>query len=117
MRKGPTHLNGSTLVEVLTSLSILALVFTLGMNIFQRLSGIHSPVEKAKTQSLIREVLYAPLPPLIAPKTETEIGGRVLVKTITPINEKQGLYEIEVSAYWQENLLDSRKRIIQIPLE
>ena len=111
--KGKTtyHLTGSTLVEVLVSLSMIGLVFTLGMLLFQRLTSLNSPPEVFKSRALVRQVLAEPIDPEVL-ESEREIMGRRLVKKLLVLQLEPALYEVQVQCFWGERLLEERKRYV-----
>ena len=111
--KGKTtyHLTGSTLVEVLVSLSMIGLVFTLGMLLFQRLTSLNSPPEVFKSRALVRQVLAEPIDPEVL-ESEREIMGRRLVKKLLVLQLEPALYEVQVQCFWDERLLEERNRYV-----
>lgn len=106
-------LSGQTLIEVLTSMSILSLVFVMGMMLFQQITGIHSPAEKQQTRMMVGAWLEEPIDPLF-PFAEREIRGRRLQRAIKLYDQRRGVYEVEVCALWGQDVLERRRRIIQI---
>ena len=105
-----TKLSGSTLIEVLMSLSLLSIVFVMGFALLQQLIGIQSPVQQFQHRTICRQVLYEPIASNYQAKEEREIKGRRLVKTIEAMEE---LYLISVECYWGDKLLLKRSRIVQ----
>lgn len=107
------HLSGQTLIEVLTSLAILSLVFVMGMMLFQRLSGIQSPPERLQTRMMVAAFLDEPIHPSEF-FTEKDIRGRLLHRTIRPIDQRRQVYQVRVQAYWGKTLLEDRKKVVKL---
>ena len=105
------QLSGGTLLEVLTSLSVLSIIFVMGLMIFQNMTGMYSPPQRLKTRALVKTWLYESIDDEIEEERETQ--GRRLIRRITLIGATAGLYEIEVQAFTGEILLEKRKRVIR----
>ena len=103
-------LRGQTLIEVLVSLSILSLVFVLGLMLFQQISGIHAPAERQQTRMMLASFLQEPFYESDH-LTEREIRGRTLVRRIQLMDRKRALFKVEVSAYWRGKLLEKRWKV------
>ena len=108
-------LSGNTLIEVLTALGLLSLVFALGIGIFQQIAGISSPTQRHKSRVLMKEFLDAPLPFPFVRKEEKEIKGRQMVREIILIHPGKRLCQLTVSCFWKNELVERRSRIIQAP--
>ncbi|MDX2247951.1 MAG: hypothetical protein SF052_14290 [Bacteroidia bacterium] len=98
---------GSSLVEVLTSLSVLSITFMGGWMLFRLIMGIHSPVEEFRTQLLTRQVLYETFTTEALPG-EKILMGRTLVRSVTLLETQPPLLEISVRCYYQNRLLETR---------
>lgn len=109
------YIKGNTLVEILVSLSVLSLLFVLGSMVFQGLSGIYSPVQQFHNRTMVREVLYRPLPEALEEEEEWEMRGRRVVRRILPLMSQEGIVEIKVSCYWQDQLILERSRYVEMP--
>ena len=105
-------LKGNSLVEVLSSLSLLALLFLIGLMLFHRLTGPMSPVEMQKSRALTESYLYEPLAIPIEESEEREIMGRLLVRKIELLTSD--LYWIQVSCFMGHQQVDHRNRIIRL---
>ncbi|MEM7373244.1 MAG: hypothetical protein AAF587_31760 [Bacteroidota bacterium] len=114
--KKTTHLSGQTLIEVLTSLSILSLVFVMGMMLFQRIIGIHAPNEQQQTRMMISSWMNEPFDPLDL-ETERDIRGRLLRKQIRLIDKRRQVYEVRIEAYWGKQRLDKQYKVFKLVSE
>lgn len=104
-------LKGQTLIEVLTSLSILSTVFVMGLMLFQQFTGIQAPVERQQTRLMVADWLSES--PAFAPENEErENRGRLLVRRVRLIDPARQTYWVEVSAFWGERLLERRWKVM-----
>lgn len=103
-------LKGSTLIETLTSLALLGIVFSVGLLLFQQLNGLNAPTQTFQNRMILLEVLNEPLTEPWEAFEEQEIKGRRVVREIKRIDKK--LVEIEVRCYWKNRLLVSRKKMV-----
>ncbi|MEL6194340.1 MAG: prepilin-type N-terminal cleavage/methylation domain-containing protein [Bacteroidota bacterium] len=110
----PSKVKGNTLIEILVSLSVLSLLFIIGMYLFQQLTGIFSPVQVFQHRTIAREVLYTPIPEEYQEEEELLIKGRRIIKEITPLNKEATLLQIKVSCYWDDQLMLERNRYISL---
>ena len=111
----PTTLSGSSLLEVLSSLSLLGLLFVLSMSLVGQLQGKQSPVFTYQTQVLCREKLYESLDPEWVKSEESWLlKGREITRKLDPIDEQKGLFLLTVTCKWQEKEILKRQRIIQL---
>lgn len=106
------HLSGSTLVETLSSMALLGLLFVLGSQLFQSMSGLGSPMQKFKTQQIVNTWLAEPLPAVPLNLEEKEISGRNCFKEIVPLAKNENWIRITVSCYDDAKLLEERSRLI-----
>ncbi|MEM6801594.1 MAG: prepilin-type N-terminal cleavage/methylation domain-containing protein [Bacteroidota bacterium] len=107
------RLKGNTLIEVLIGLSLLSLVFLIGMKALEGITGIHSPVQEFRTQALLS--LYMQKELLLIPfEEEVETQGRRLERKAIWLDEKQGLVLLELSCFWGEQKVRERKKIIRV---
>lgn len=105
---------GNTLLEVLMSLSIISLIFLLGMGLLQQITGISSPVQRFRTRTIMQEELEKTDFTFIPLEEELEVQGRKLHRKISWIDKQQGLVEIRLSCLWGEREIESRKKILQL---
>jgi len=105
---------GNTLLEVLMSLSIISLVFLLGMGLLQQITGISSPVQRFRTRAIMQRELERTDFTFIPLEEEMEVQGRKLHRSISWINKKQEIVEIQVSCFWGEREIENRKKIINL---
>ena len=105
-------LKGNTLIEVLVGLSLLSLVFLIGMKALEGISGIHSPVQEFRTQALLSSYMQKEIP-FIPFEEEVELQGRKLQRKASWLEEKQGLIVLELICYWGEQKVGERKKIIR----
>lgn len=107
-------LAGNTLIEVLMSLSILSLVFLLGMGLMQQVMGIYSPVQRFRTRTILHQEMEKTNFTFIPFEEEIEILGRRLHRQITWKNPQQQLVEVKLSCFWGEQEIESRYKIINL---
>ncbi|MEO0899581.1 MAG: hypothetical protein AAFY71_24440 [Bacteroidota bacterium] len=106
---------GSTLIEVLISLSLLGLVFGLGVNILLSFTGISSPKEQFTTDLLIKNYLEEPLDSPFPLEEERMLQGRRLIRRVEIRHTKSRIIEIQVEAWSGENFLSRRSLITTLP--
>lgn len=106
------RLKGNTLIEVLLGLSLLSLVFLIGMKALEGITGIHSPVQEFRTQALLSSYLQKRLP-YIPFEEEVLLEGRKIERKAIWLDEKQGLILLELSCFWGEEKVGERKKIIR----
>ncbi len=107
-------LKGNTLIEVLMSLSILSLVFVLGMGLLQQITGIHSPVQRFRTQNILQQEMEKTGFLLIPLTEEIEVLGRRIQREISWIDPQRQLVHVRISCFWGEQEIAVRHRIINL---
>ncbi len=108
----PSKLKGTTLIEVLTSMALLGVLFVMGMMLLGKLTDIHSPVQRYQNRVLVLEMLNAPIALPFEKEIEQEIKGRRIIRTIEPFDLQRNLYEVAVTCLWQDQVQLSKKRIV-----
>lgn len=110
------RLQGSSLIEVISGLSLLSLVLGLGLMLFQRLNGPFSANELAKAQILCRNVLYqSPQETeILQGKLTEQIMQYQISREVQWYDQELGICEIWVKCSWQDHLLDQRVRLSRI---
>lgn len=103
---------GQSLLEVITSLSLLSLLCALGLQLSLRLTDIHSPTEQQITRRVVQNMLWTP-PNLDAESVEIWQKGRRLEGNLTLISGDRGLYQWEVSAFVQDQLVERQSRYVR----
>ena len=93
------HLQGSSLIEVLTGFSILSLVFLIALKAFGLITGRYSPSYQLKTRLLMREMIYETIIQHNTNNETKEIQGRFFTKDITLISPDSDLYQITITCY------------------
>ncbi|MEL7531384.1 MAG: hypothetical protein AAFN10_08765 [Bacteroidota bacterium] len=109
------RLKGNTLVEVMMSLSLLALVFMLGMYQFHQIIGIQSPAQRFRTHAAVQHALDKALPDLGSNTEEEMVFGRRIQRDWQSIGRDNQLLQIRVRCYRGDKLLEERFRIIYDP--
>ncbi|MEM6766784.1 MAG: prepilin-type N-terminal cleavage/methylation domain-containing protein [Bacteroidota bacterium] len=113
----PSKVKGNTLIEILVSLSVLSLLFVMGMFLLQQLTGMYSPVKVFQHRAIVREVLYRPLPDKYQEEEEWNIKGRRVVRSIRSLNKEAHVVQVKVSCFWNEQLMLERNRYITLSYE
>lgn len=111
--KNKLQLKGHSLIEVLASLSIIALVFVLGMGLAERFVGIYSPPERFVTRQLVQEFLQQE-PPWQSVRETFWRRDRRIVYEVMMWDPEMGLFEIKVSAFWEGELVEKRSRFVRL---
>lgn len=111
------RLAGSTLLEVLSSLALLALLFMLGSVLFQQLGGIHSPLQTLRTRRIMGNFLTEPISLPLTRSEIRELSGRTCERTVEVLIPQKGVVRLTVSCAFGEELLDTRSIIMRIPQE
>ncbi len=107
-------LSGATLLEVISSLALLSIIFIIGSLVFKRLGDIQSPAQVLKSRQLAEELLAAPIPYPIPERQEWELQGRRCERKIKVLVPEKGIVELSIDCYWGNRLLLNRKRIERI---
>ena len=105
-------LPGNTLIEVLTSLALIGVVFSLGLMLVARLSGPLSPPERAISQQLGYDWLNEELPNPVPTEIEKLELGRQLIKRVAPYSSQPDLSQVSVQVFHRERLLWEHHRLI-----
>ncbi|MEL6135143.1 MAG: hypothetical protein AAFR59_17435 [Bacteroidota bacterium] len=102
------RLSGSTLIEVLTSLALLGLIFAIGMTLVARLGGASSPQSQQWLEAQAYTYLHEP--DFMVGIEEKEINGRLLRKRVISEGNGTDLCRVIVEIYNQEQLMIKRQR-------
>lgn len=107
-------LSGATLLEVISSLALLSIIFIIGSLIFKRLGDIQSPTQMLKSRQVAEALLAEPIPFPVPERQEWELQGRRCERTIKVLVPEKGIVELSIVCYWGDRLLLSRQRIERI---
>lgn len=102
---------GSTLLEVVTSLGLLSLVFVLATMVIGSLSEA-SQLEWMRVRTWARSMLEEPIPEFSPRISDHTIGPYRLERTIEQLGD--GLQLVEVTCYEEETVLYKRSKWISI---
>lgn len=105
------RLSGSTLLEVVTSLGLLSLIFGLSAMVLGSLSEA-GQLEWMRVRTWTRTMLEEPIPPLSPRVTNNMIGPYRMERTIEQVGD--GLQLVEVICYEEETILYKRSKWISI---
>ena len=108
------RLKGNTLIEVLVSLSLISMLFVMGMMLFGSFTGIHSPSQSFRNRALLESYLEKPLREPVSYEEEELIQGRLLKRKVLLLDELSGLYLISASLSYGEKELEKRSKVIRV---
>lgn len=112
--KSRHKLQGNTLVEVLISLSLISLLFVMGMMLFGTFTGINSPSQSFRNRALLENYLERPIDQENSYQEEAIIQGRTLQRKVQLLDRKKGLFLLEASCSYGDKLLERRSKLITI---
>gem|GEM_PF-2497584 len=110
----PKRLKASTLVEVLVSFSIIAIIFVLGSQLWSQAILKQSPMYVFRGRAFIREVIDKPVHPNEVGIDTMKRMPFVCIRHIRPYQTEPYLREVSVQCYWQNRLIGTRKRYIRV---
>ena len=102
------QLSGNTLVEVLTSLALLGLIFGIGITLIAKLGGIHAPVSQQWMEEQTYTFLQAPV--LGEGIEEKEINGRILRRKIFRDDPSKNLIRVVVELSYQDRIMIKKQK-------
>lgn len=105
------RLTGSTLLEVVTSLGLLSLIFGLSAMVMGSLSEA-SQLEWMRVRTWTRTMLDEPVAPLSPRSTSQMMGPYRLERTIVQVGD--GVQLVEVTCYEEETVRYQRSKWIAI---
>lgn len=105
---------GNTLVEVLISLSLISMLFVMGMMLFGAFTGINSPTQSFRNRVLLENYLERPIEERNSYQEQHLIQGRTLQRKIQVLDNKKSLFLLEASCFYGEKLLERRSKLIRI---
>lgn len=112
MRKKTKKLKGNTLVEVLISLSLISLLFVMGMMLFGTMTGIQSPSQSFRNRALLESYLERPIDQENSYEEEAIIQGRTLHRKVQLLDKYKGLFLLEATCSYGDKLLEKRSKLI-----
>lgn len=98
------RLDGNTLIEVLVSLSLISVLFVMGMYLWMQIAGPSNPIEQQKVRQMMLEFLAEPWPEGLE-EQEREQGHKKLIRSFEPIREEQGLFQVTVRMYSKDQFI------------
>ncbi|MEO1416294.1 MAG: hypothetical protein AAFW00_13495 [Bacteroidota bacterium] len=103
-------LSGNTLIEVLTSLALLGIIFGIGITLVAKLGGIYAPV----SQQWMEEQTYTFLqePVMGEGIEEKEINGRILTRKIFRDDPTKDLVRVIVELSYQDRTMVKKQKWI-----
>ncbi len=109
VKKKPT-LRGQSLPEVLTSMLLLGILMMVAYSALQRGMGMASPAQQYVHAEMLREMMSEDWQ---SGETEYERKGRLLKRKVICLDEKEGIYEVDVRCFVGEKQVAGYKRIIR----
>lgn len=94
----------STLLEVLVSMVIILVVFTMTINVFNKIIFNRSTIDNIAIGFQLRKILYSSLTSNAG--GEVQIDSILYVKEVIPYEDNTDLYEVSVKAYRNKVLVD-----------
>jgi len=95
----PTKVKASSILEVVISMVVIVVVFTIAMAIFANVGRLALTGRKLKAQGLLNEVLLTVKQnPVIGTATSTSDGLKI-EQEITRYNNTDNLYQVNLMAY------------------
>ena len=109
-------LEGSSLIEVLSGLSLLSLILGLGLGLFQRLGGPLSATQWSHAQAICKNVLNQhPLNGELSQGIQQlEVDGLIVERQVSRYPEAQNICTVKVSCKWKGHLLAESVRLSRI---
>lgn len=115
MKNWKTKYRGSTLLEVLVSMSLASIVFVIGSAVWLQLNGMQAPFRQLDQRLVARELIDR-----VGEGTEElEIvmrrQGMKFVRNVAALNPERGLYEVTVVCYSADDKpIMKRGKIVRI---
>ena len=104
------QLSGNTLVEVLTSLALLGLIFGIGITLIAKLGGVYAPVSQQWMEEQTYTFLQAPV--LGEGTEEKEINGRTLIRKVFRDDPSKNLMRVVVELSYQDRIMIKKQKWI-----